>query len=1060
MKGEKYMKKITKSIQIFLVLIFMLSFSQTCLALIKPEQYNDRVTIFYSDFEDKDDSMWQNDADKSRLVEVDSGTNTAYQVYNYDYLKVPNIDTLVDFRVEFNYRFKLKTPGENWPAFYLKSRGQPSRYELYFESKPGAEAIELKKSLQGKVKSVPYDVSAINNKWVYIKIDITGDKLTCYINDKEKPAFEYQDDDPIDCGPLGFVKGGCAGNYVDNLLVTVPQGSAPEGPKVIPGVSNEYGGVYAEVDFENGSQTPFTDVDGKNEIIDYRGSKALKIGGTTTLGDSTWKNYSVEFDMSILNRTYDGHESKLLDFRYLDDKNYYRLSIPAPGASIAMSGAEKGQPIGSSDVGYSIDDLNPMHWRIDCLDGKYAIYTKNQSFQNMEYPILQNDEAKLTNGGLVFYKADNVEQLIIDNVKITEISKSGTVGSERPDYAPFLPNAPKKIEGWTDMQGHWAYDTVGYLAQKGIFNGYGETEFAPENTMEVREFIKAVVSALGLETEKAGDGWETPYIEAAKKKGLIADGDFDRYDRPITRLEMAEILVKAMGESTADYSAYAGYITDYASIPADKAQYVLRAVAEGLITGYEDGSFGGNGNAARCEAAEMIMRLVVPAYRKAPGTVSVKMKEYDGAFRNPLKGYVDGLASLKSNRVREYSSILHWNVEWKDLENAASDGVEKIKEYTNEQLKDVPANNMKMRARVYLEWPGTTPSWPADLTAGDYTSAEFQERLAKFIEKLGEAWDTDPRIGFIEMGIIGLWGEMQSPYPTPEVAKILGDSFTSAFKNKKVEVNLYNCFNIFKDYKNFGNYWDSYGHNGNLYALEYFRNEATKDIWKTARMSGETAYDWGETLGKDVDDGVLNFNDRYAELIRGTHLSDVSWLTVYSKDNEEIAKAAARLQKLMGYRYVIDRAVYPETVSAGENLSFRIAVKNTASAPMYGNWPIEVSLLDVQTKAPVWKTIYSGADITKWLPADDYSYEPLYSEDINVQLPPDIAQGEYILALAVADPEGGMMPCLRFANENYFNGGRTPVGRIGVGMKPSQTEISPETYDDIFSDNSLYYVVD
>ena len=67
-----------------------------------------------------------------------------------------------------------------------------------------------------------------------------------------------------------------------------------------------------------------------------------------------------------------------------------------------------------------------------------------------------------------------------------------------------------------------------------------------------------------------------------------------------------------------------------------------------------------------------------------------------------------------------------------------------------------------------------------------------------------------------------------------------------------------------------------------------------------------------------------------------------------------------------------------------------------------------------------------------------------------------IANGEYIIALAILDP-AGMLPSARFAAMNYFNGGRHPIGVTGVGVAPGQYELSPDAFDDPAEDDSLRY---
>lgn len=46
---------------------------------------------------------------------------------------------------------------------------------------------------------------------------------------------------------------------------------------------------------------------------------------------------------------------------------------------------------------------------------------------------------------------------------------------------------------------------------------------------------------------------------------------------------------------------------------------------------------------------------------------------------------------------------------------------------------------------------------------GGYFDPTFEDRVKALVEKIGKAWDNDPRVAYIEMGIIGQWGEQHSP---------------------------------------------------------------------------------------------------------------------------------------------------------------------------------------------------------------------------------------------------------------------------------------------------------
>jgi hypothetical protein len=92
----------------------------------------------------------------------------------------------------------------------------------------------------------------------------------------------------------------------------------------------------------------------------------------------------------------------------------------------------------------------------------------------------------------------------------------------------------------------------------------------------------------------------------------------------------------------------------------------------------------------------------------------------------------------------------------------------------------------------------------------------------------------------------------------------------------------------------------------------------------------------------------------------------------------------------------------------------------------------------------------ADASQTKILPARHQ-----VSEEFS--LPQHIPPGEYVLALAILDPAGNL-PCVKFAIANYINGGRHPIGKVGVGVPCPKAELDPAMFQDPQSDKSLRYL--
>ena len=67
----------------------------------------------------------------------------------------------------------------------------------------------------------------------------------------------------------------------------------------------------------------------------------------------------------------------------------------------------------------------------------------------------------------------------------------------------------------------------------------------------------------------------------------------------------------------------------------------------------------------------------------------------------------------------------------------------------------------------------------------------------------------------------------------------------------------------------------------------------------------------------------------------------------------------------------------------------------------------------------------------------------------------NVPKGIYTIAISVLNPAGNQ-PSLRFDNENYFNGGRCPMGYVGMEVTPLSFEIDPEKFDDLRADYTLH----
>jgi hypothetical protein len=442
--------------------------------------------------------------------------------------------------------------------------------------------------------------------------------------------------------------------------------------------------------------------------------------------------------------------------------------------------------------------------------------------------------------------------------------------------------------------------------------------------------------------------------------------------------------------------------------------------------------------------------------------VTIHPQEYPRPLRNPHKGFTNR-GAWENN---EWATLMHTYIRWNEIERDSLQGIKEIKTWCNVNWSGVENRNVKVIPRVYLHWDGDETYWPDDMETYDYSSPQFIRRLKKMIWKLGECWDADPRVAHIEMGIIGKWGEHHSPSPTKEVQQILGEEFRKAFTHKKVMVRHPWEFTSFK----FGIYWDSWAHQDQMisHGQPIFN---LGDRWKTEIIGGETAYNWGNWQiqpGDDPTDTMVDsvHRDFLIYTIRWLHCTQLRWVADYDQNNSAARAGAEEVQKVFGYRYVIDQVSYPSRIEKGQEFTVSFTGRNTGSALFYYDWPVELSLLD-EFNTVVWSADFDSVDIRTWMPGDKWEKsESMYSVPVEsfqakgtFILDGNISTGQYKLALAVLDP-AGRWPSLRFAIKNYIKGGRHPIGYIGVESDIQFTELDSTSFDDPYMDRTLKYIYD
>lgn len=252
-------------------------------------------------------------------------------------------------------------------------------------------------------------------------------------------------------------------------------------------------------------------------------------------------------------------------------------------------------------------------------------------------------------------------------------------------------------------------------------------------------------------------------------------------------------------------------------------------------------------------------RTVKVSLVDSSSTQTVSFPSKLGPLDNPLKGWIYQSPS-------DFGSMLFTYVSWKDLE--PSDGYYDFSSL-DQKLNSGANAGKHIVFRVYLDYPGVdtgVPKWLTDSGVAlepyrddidqkqgltpDYNNPLLVSRLTRLIDKLGERFDSDSRIAFVQVGIMGQYGEWTTyragktlRYSVATQRAIL-DAFKRAFPNKQLlgrQAGISydsSSVSVGGDY-NIGYHDDMFPYQTYSVMMPPLSNKGKLDAWQSQPMGGE-----------------------------------------------------------------------------------------------------------------------------------------------------------------------------------------------------------------------------
>ncbi len=170
----------------------------------------------------------------------------------------------------------------------------------------------------------------------------------------------------------------------------------------------------------------------------------------------------------------------------------------------------------------------------------------------------------------------------------------------------------KTDDGFSDLpKGHWAYNAVYGLKEKGIINGKDDNSFKPNDSVTRAEFVKMVCVAKNITgggnvefSDVPDNAWYAPFVKAAYAAGIINGISQTEFgpDIPISRQDICAVLYRLAGSPQVEKASFAD-----ADTISDYAQNAVGYFAgRKIVNGFENNLFKPSEYATRAQAAVII----------------------------------------------------------------------------------------------------------------------------------------------------------------------------------------------------------------------------------------------------------------------------------------------------------------------------------------------------------------------------------------------------------------------------------------------------------------------
>lgn len=308
----------------------------------------------------------------------------------------------------------------------------------------------------------------------------------------------------------------------------------------------------------------------------------------------------------------------------------------------------------------------------------------------------------------------------------------------------------------------------------------------------------------------------------------------------------------------------------------------------------------------------------------------------------------------------------------------------------------------------------------------DFNNSLYVKYFSRLIRELGDRYDGHPYLEGVDVRIVGSAGEGGgTDLLTDENRKTLVNAYKDTFKKTQLIIMCRTderAKNVFWDFDGANVGWrldclgDMFGFSNEFnHMFDYYPQAINRgmmqNVWEKEPVVFESCWNmehWKQK-GWDIDYiidqslkwHISSFNNKSQSV-------PVEWET---KVDEWLKK--------MGYRFVLRKFTYPESVKPNEMLRFKSWWENKGVAPLYSkNFLLAIRLTNGKRS----EVMITCADINSWLPGDN-----LYDDATLVHT--DMPAGNYQVQIGIVDRQSHK-PRVDLAIEGRTSDGWYNMGEI------------------------------